>query len=125
MRARCKGTFELLQDNTQALNLATCSIPFTTINTRIVCEGELVNSSYSTLTQGYNLFQLDDFTPNNGFIRYPLNATNELINTPTLPVDNSQVLSPADYSALITLALPALVIAFSFNMIFRQIINRN
>lgn len=122
-RPRCMGNIFLEQDITNTQNIASCSVPFTETNTIITCIGTFTNvTSSTTIDQDY-ILQVDTITEQNGYLRYPVNMTNELIEQQTS--SDNQTLSAVEYGELITLALPSLIIAFTFNFLYRQIINRN
>ena len=120
----CTGTHTLTSNPFHASNTeyyATCSKPFVVFDAHLKCNNTFKTKNDLNFNDGHYLFQLDSHINGLGFILQPTNLKNiTVLKTET----ESTEFSAEDYSSLISLALPSLVLAFSFSFIYRQIINK-
>ncbi len=126
---RCDGSVAIETDPNVAGNYYTCSVPFVVTSGYIRCSGSYSNvTDISTSDDTLNLFNIDSYNNLSGYFNSPVNLQSHTIASvlTTPPANNgSEALSPADYSSLISMASFSMAIAFTFNLIYRQILNRN
>lgn len=132
----CGGSISALESAADTGNYISCDQEFQLQNKYLVCYGSISTATTSgglpstdylfmsdkvTLVSGYPRLQQSDLT------LITVSDYNASIVEPEPDVPDGSgfpSLTAADYGALLSLVIPSLVIAWSFKMIVRQILNR-
>lgn len=132
---RCTGSAVPVSEATSSGNYSLCSIPFELNNSgRLSCYGS-VSATSDILNADPNLFLFsadlvpstnDRFTVSSDINSFLVSDYQASIPVNPEPPNNGEYtgFTAAEYSNLISIALPSLVLAFSFKMIYRLIMNR-
>lgn len=133
----CNGSLTPVSDESDGRYVA-CSVPYTlysSTNPYLVCSGSKQREKkLPSFTQDFYLFQSDNVELINGYAYLPDNdlttvTVSDYLNSLVVPDPDTNgngvpSMSHADYTSLISLALPVLVIAFSYRVLYRLIVNR-
>lgn len=132
----CNGSLTGYDDEGLQGRYVACSVPYTLQSNYLYCSGSVDRAqTIADLDSSYYLFMSDNVVLSSGYLNLPdsdletmtvsdYEASLVVTPDPDTGTGNYPALTSADYSALITAALPVLVVAFSFRFLYRLIINR-
>lgn len=132
---RCSSGITFSESPESADNLLLCDQPFEVVSNYLVCYGNMSQVTYDSLGNftDYYQFQQSTAVEDRGWIQpdqatFTTQTVQEFIDSQNTNNNNNGEqytgLTAQEYSQLITLALPVLVLAFSFGFLYRMIMNR-
>lgn len=130
---RCRSGITFSENPDTAANLLLCDQQFEIVSDYLLCYGTMTQVTYASLQNftDYYQFQQSTATQDRGWIlpdqaSFTTQTVQEFIDSQSNNNNGANYtgLTAQEYSQLMTLALPVLVLAFSFGFLYRMIMNR-